>query len=94
MYVSQTISTSVSTSIRKLISEEVAYIEKLFSIYFFGALELCPGLFTPGLILISLCEYNIYIYICNLIYLVGLRNFVLDHCPGLFTPGLFFCSYL
>ena len=55
MYVSQTISTSVSTSIRKLISEEVAYVEKLFSIYFFGALELCPGLFTPGLILISLC---------------------------------------
>ena len=63
MYVSQAISTSVSTSIMKLISEEVAYIEKLFSSYFFGALELCPGLFTPGLILISLCEYNIYIYV-------------------------------
>ena len=64
MYVSQAISTSVSASIMKLINEEVAYIEKLFSIYFFGALELCPGLFTPGLILISLCEYNIlHVYV-------------------------------
>ena len=66
----------------------MSYIEKSFSNSFFGALELCPGLFTPGLILISLCEYYIYIY--YLIYLVGLRNFVLDLCPGLFTPGLFF----
>ena len=55
MYVSQAISTSVSASIMKLINEEMAYMEKLFSSYFFGALELCPGLFTPGLILISLC---------------------------------------
>ena len=34
--------------------------------------------------------HDIYINICNLIYFVGLRNFVLDLCPGLFTPGLFF----
>ena len=64
MYVSQAISTSVSSCVSKLISEEVAYIEKCFSSFFFGALELCPGLFTPGLILISLCGYNIlHIYV-------------------------------